>query len=770
MRVSLLVAIAISLATHASAAPPEPSGAHPRLLLDANLRAQWRAMGKLSSGPVVGAIRLCENARTSRDHDRALYQGSEWARVLQACLVAWAATNSKDDAATAIRFFTALLDDLDTIGDGRGGDTAVRRDLGYSIRFLGPYTALAYDWLHDQPLMTKELKARARERWAAWLAWYRQNGYRATSPGANYHAGYLIAATTIAIAQAGDAGAAGSALWQQVADQMWNQDMAAALSAEGVLAGGNWPEGWQYGPLSVAEYSLAARMMRAAGLEIPGIEPWLSSLLRHHVYSLSPSDGVYPGGDTESETATLAPHVLTLDAIALGDATPSDKRWARGELARLRLTDKDWFLYNALAAIGDKPTLAPRSAWPTWYVAANTGTLYARTRWDDAAIWFVSECSKTIDTDHRHPNAGNFALSRGRDDVIIDPTPYGSRSTLTSNAPTVTSAQMPPGYPPSQGWWSERTGYELVTQRASGVVVARCNYADQYKLEHRASDIAEAVRDFVLLPSSDGRDAALLVIDRARTGAADRGMHLRFRTPGKLALAGSVATASVGSTKLVVSSVTRSAAGTTAIATSHAKDCWKQGTPKGQCDAARVAVTDYRVQIPGPSPVGVHLLGVTGAGATPAAATSLAGTGWAGVRVTGVRDAVVVWRTRGNGTLAYSAPTGTHVVLDPPDSMVDVTAKPDGTGCAVRVTGGGKVQALPLVFALDSTCNVTLDAEAPAASAAGTRVPRTASRTPRAGCCGAEATPGSALAMALVVLALVLRRRSTSREPARSAR
>ncbi|HEY5920459.1 MAG TPA: hypothetical protein VIV11_02255, partial [Kofleriaceae bacterium] len=206
--------ISILLATSvAHAAPPEPKGPHPRMLLDHELRGQWKAMAKLSAGPVVGAIRQCEAARVSRDHDRALYQGSEWAKVLQACLVAWVATDSKDDAATAIKYFTALLDDLDRLGDGRGGDQAARRDQGYSIRNLAPYTALAYDWLHGHPLLTPELKARARQRWKAWLDWYREKGYRATSPGSNYHAGYLIAATTIAIAQAGDAGPDGAALW-----------------------------------------------------------------------------------------------------------------------------------------------------------------------------------------------------------------------------------------------------------------------------------------------------------------------------------------------------------------------------------------------------------------------------------------------------------------------------------------------------------------------------------------------------------------------------
>src|SRR5262245_11223383 len=100
------------------------------MLLDRDVRAQWKSMAKLSAGPVVGAIRLCEDARTSNRYDRALYQGSEWSRVLQACLVAWAATDDKEDAATAVKYFTALIDDRDTLGDGLGGDDSARRDHG----------------------------------------------------------------------------------------------------------------------------------------------------------------------------------------------------------------------------------------------------------------------------------------------------------------------------------------------------------------------------------------------------------------------------------------------------------------------------------------------------------------------------------------------------------------------------------------------------------------------------------------------------------------
>ncbi len=750
--------IVLLLAGVAGATPPEPTGPHPRMLLDKEVRAAWQEQAKAAHGPVVGAIALCNDARVTREHERAVYQGSEWAKVLQACLVAWAATDDKDHAATAIRYFTALLDDLDEIGDHKGGDAAASRDDGYAIRNLGPYTALAYDWLYDQ--LSPELRAHARARWKAWLALYLQKGYRPHTPGSNYHAGFLIASTAIAIAQAGEAGADGAALWRTVADEMWGKEMAVALSDDGVLLGGDWPEGWQYGPLAVASYALGARIAARAGIEVRGVPRWLGSVLKHHVYALSPADGLYAGGDTEDEMANVPPKVLEMDAIALGEASPDDKRWARGELSRLQLADKDYLLYDALAAIGDKPVLAPRAKWPTWYVSANTGTLYARTRWDDRAVWLVFECHATIDTDHRHPDAGNFVVSRGRDDVIVDPSPYGSQSTLTSNAPTVASGHLPHDYIPSQAFWSESTGLELVTQRASGVVAARCDYADQYKFQERKSDVPDAVRDLVMIPSDEGRDATVIVVDRASTTSEGRAMYLRFRTPAHLALSGETATGAVGSTKLVISSVARSG-GKAAIGVPSQKDCYKEGTVRGTCDAARFPVTDYRVEIAGPEPRAVHVITATGDKA-PAAAAPLSGDGWAGASITGPRNAVVVWRTGGSGALSYVAPRGaqvTHVILD---ARGAVTAKLDGDRCAVQVADGGKT---PAVVTLDDKCNVADDPEAAAASAVGTRPAAShggGARSMRSGCCGAQAAPGSSIAMTLVVLAMLISRRRRS--------
>jgi hypothetical protein len=763
-----LVVWGVLASAAARAAPPEPGGPHPRLLLDDELRAVWRPLARQPRGPVATAIRVCRDAGGAGKYEGALYQGAAWAKALQACLVAHVATGREEHARTAIRFFTALIDDLDKVGDKLGGDEAARRDHGYAIRNLGPYTALAYDWLHGHPAMTPELAARARQRWAAWLDWYRDHGYRARNPGTNYQAGYLAAATLIAIAQGGEAGEDGARLWRFVADELWAKDMAAALADGGILDGGDWPEGWQYGPLSVAHYALAARVARRAGIEIAGVDAWLASVLRRHVYGLSPGDRVHVGQDADIESTTIEPNPLTLAAIALGDAAPDDRRWARGELARLGIAEQEYLFYDALALAGDQPAPVPRASWPTWYAAAATATVFARTRWDDRAIWLVAECAPGLDVDHRQPKAGNFILSRGLDDAIVDPSPYGALSSLTSNAPTVTSGQLPEGYRPSQGAWGTKTGWDWTTQTGSGVVALRCDYSDQYRFQDRPSDVPDAIRDLVLVPSADGTDAALVVVDRASTGGKDRPLHLRFRAPAKLSLDGDVGTATVGprKTRLAIAGVHRTS-GTPELGVPPGRDCFQQGTPRGKCASARFPVTDYRVEIAGPEARAVHVIGATG-GAAPRA-TPIGGDAWSGVRLGGVRDAVVVWPHRPGASLEYRAPRGKllHVVLGAAETggKATVTARADGAECVVKVSAGGDLPGRPAIVLVDDACAVTADPEAARAVPGGTKppAPPRPGAAKRPGCCGAQASPGTPLAATAALGVLLLRRRRRRR-------
>lgn len=165
MKRSLLVALAVGLlgAGTARVAHAQPAR-HPRLFLDDALRATWKAQAKDKGSIVANAIAVCRGTDRPGDHEHAGYMGLEWAKYLQACLVAWAVSDDDDDARRAVRFHIAMIDDLDKMGDAKGGDKAANRDSGFSIRALGPYTAVAYDWLHDAPGMTEAVRARTRQR------------------------------------------------------------------------------------------------------------------------------------------------------------------------------------------------------------------------------------------------------------------------------------------------------------------------------------------------------------------------------------------------------------------------------------------------------------------------------------------------------------------------------------------------------------------------------------------------------------------------------
>ena len=766
-----LVVLMISAA--AVRAQPAPNGPHPRILLDDSLRAAWKKAAGDHDSYVHKAIEHCEDARRDpHEYDHDNYMRLDWSGHLQACLVAWVATGRDDDAQTAIRYFTAILDDFADVGDGKGGDDAVAHDDGFPIRAMGPFTAVAYDWLHDK--LPEPVRARARRRFKAWTDWYLAHGYRARDPGNNYHAGFVAAATLMAIAEAGEGGDDSDKLWRFVADEMWGKDMKAALADGGILDGGDWTEGWQYGPLSVAEYSLAARAAAKAGIATDGTARWLEQLLTRTVHGLEPDGRTFAVGDTEAEQPSIGVSPLPLAAVVYGDSTEHVAAQAKGELRRIGAYDKQFPFYLALVdarALPDE-TVA-RATWPTSYLAANSNVLYARTAWRDDAVWAAFVCNKDVDTDHHHPDAGNVAVSRGADEVIVDPSPYGTQSTLTSNAPTVVSNNMAEDYKPSQGFWSTATGYAFATLTRSGILAVRCDYADKYRWQDKPTDIKRALRDFVLVPWNGGVDASLVVIDRATT-ADGNDLYLRFRTPGTLVLEHGVARGKTGKSDLTIHRVWATG-GAPEVRHVAASDCFKAGTIRGKCDAARFAVDEYRTQVPGPAPEAVHVLDLGPAGdatisGDAAHVIALAPRGHDPARYVIVAD-------EPGDSFAYTIPKpgaagSEHVILDAPtaaDGTVGVTTAPSQSGCSITLSSSNgtlRVTAGPASIAVDAACNAT-DVAPRKAGAAPTIQPHPGKPGggPRrgGGCCGASATPGSSGAMALVVLAGLRRRRVAPR-------
>lgn len=714
-------AIVASFAGAASAAPPEPSGPHPRMLLDAKKRAVLKERARDPNSAISRAVRQCAKVGSNLQQEaKNLYMGLDWAAHATNCALAWHATGDAAHAKTAIHFFTALLDDWEHVGDGKGGDSAARHDSGYAIRALGVHTALVYDWLHDAPGMTPALLAKARQRFQAWSDWYYgpNGGYRFKDPGTNYHAGYLFAVTAMALAQGGEAGAAGAKLWRHVHDQVWEKEMRPAARPGALLDGGDWGEGWQYAPLAVASYSLAARAMMEQGVLLPELERWAEQLVYRDIHARTPNEkGMFVGGDTQNEAPNLPPNPWTLYGVIAGAAAEPAAAWARAETQRLGLKseDKSFLLFEVLAeARNVKPTAFPREKVPTFYAVKGTGTIYARSSWSPNAVWMAMQCTKTIEVDHLPPNAGNFVLTRGADDLVVDPSPYGSLSSLTSNAPTVESRELPPDYKPGQGFWSEKTRYAWAYQTESSIVVARCDYADQYKFQENPSDVPMAMRDVVLVPSGGG-DATVVVVDRAKTGGDAKNLFLRFRTTSALALDGRGASGKQGASSLAIRAVHQSS-GKAEVKIFTKGDCFKGDATRGNCRAARFPVNDYALTLRGPDPLAIHVLDAAAATATavPPVVTSVPGARLVSFERGKQSSTVVVADGSAREKLAYRARPGGHVVLDPPASSAgtsQVTAVLKDGQCDVTIVpaASGGLVARPLAIVLSERCDVKLD-------------------------------------------------------------
>ncbi len=700
----------------AVAAPPAPTGAHPRIFLDADTLAALKADAAKPSSATARAVAKCDDVIAHPDQWKSGgYEGLGFVEPLSACLIAYEVRGDAASAQSALVYFNALLDDYATVGDGAGGDMVVQHDTGYAMRSFGPYAAIAYDWLHGAPGVDDNLLAHARERFAAWTSWYDAMGYHNDQPGANYHAGYTFAESMIAIAEGGEAGSSGNALWAHVVDDIFGKQIAGAMMPGGVLDGGDWLEGWQYGPLSVAEYALSARALRDTGAPITGFSQWESSIAARTAYAMVPDkSAAYIGGDSETTTPHAPVEAMTLYAV-LADAAPDPARaWASQWIKDQQLADDSFPLVAAIAEAraSSAPMPFPSDA-STWYYAAGSRTLYARTGWGADAVWMVSPCDPRRVDDHIWNNAGDVVLSRGSDHLLVDPTPYGGFSTLSGNGPTVSSPQLPSEYQPGQGWWGtdSTVDFRWARQTMSGVVAARCDYAGQFRFQDAASDIPSATRDLILAPYTGG--AVLITVDDVTGAASDRPLLARFRSMAQFG-GGGPWTATVGASDLVVQLPFATGAPTPTTDTPAVGNC--DGAPRGDCPIGRFQVGEWALSVPATHPQAIAIADAVATGTQPTAATATSGTAWHGIELDrGGTHFAVIAVDAGASTVTYTAAPGTHVVVGAPagsTGRADVSAKANGSACDVTITphaGDGGFDAKPVVVKLDASCGATED-------------------------------------------------------------
>jgi MYXO-CTERM domain-containing protein len=749
-----------------AAVPPTPAGPHPRLFMSAAESAAYATAAKVKGTAAASLVASCQSAidKPTDVATRGGADGSNWPGTAVACAFAYRVTQTPAFLTAAIQYWNASLNDDQKIGDGLGcvagvdtnwqawmpGGAAptppilltVTHDTGYPMRWYGPYIALAYDWLHDAPGVDEALRTHTRTCLGAWVDYYTKSGYHHDEAGANYNAGYVIGKALTAIAFGGENGAASDRVWSETVTDLFGgllvgEGLAGAADPvgkpAGVLAGGDWGEGWQYGPLSVLEYAAAARAVESAGAPLPEMDAWASSLVVRYVHASVPKgDGVFnANGDLEADTIYPAANAGPLDAVLVGPSSDQAAAWAA--FVKQDQKVKGGGIWNAIAearAVTPADYRAQTPAPPLWYLARGTRTLFARTAWTADALWGVFASPPQVVSDHHHFSAGNVVFSRGADHLIVDPSNYGEPGTLETNAPTVDSPGITGSYAPSQTPWSQA---ELLWARGTtdAVFAARGDFAKGFMNNNGKSDIPYARRDWVMLPEGE-----MVLVDRAQTADAAHGLYvsLHANTAGALALQGATATGAVGASKVAIHGVVLGGAAP-ALSKPMVTDTYMY--PCGKCTNARFAVDLYSVKVPGPWAVAVHVVDALAAADAPAVVDSMnddaidpapkQNPGVVGASVfRGGKQSFVVAASAPGGvagaTLTYGVPgvsAGRHVVFDAPeqaDGQSQVTAAAAGDRCVVTITAGAGVAGHPAMFSVSSAadgCKVSADTDVP---------------------------------------------------------
>ncbi|HXX69850.1 MAG TPA: hypothetical protein VEK07_21900 [Polyangiaceae bacterium] len=295
---------------------------------------------------------------------------------------------------------------------------------GYGIRNYGVGMAVGYDWL--SPALDATTAAAVQASLEAWISWYDASGFINDEPIGNYFAGYLFAKGAAAIALQG-ADPSADTWWSDITTTMWPQLAGPAYGTW--LAGGGWPEGWEYGPLAtenIVGFEWAAStgksmtwwtdvpLARGEAQYIPMFS-WPSRMHMDDRGTIHAQPDLYPSASTEAMMATVLDQQQDpLAPIAHGAATDI--------LAHTNEQIPPWqkFLFWDPAAKTEDPSTLPVS-----YEAHGPDHVAMRSSWATSATWASFISGPYIDAPYsgeEYFDEGSLAIAASDTPVLVNAT------------------------------------------------------------------------------------------------------------------------------------------------------------------------------------------------------------------------------------------------------------------------------------------------------------------------------------------------------------
>jgi hypothetical protein len=547
--------------------------------------------------------------------------------------------------------------------------------------------------------MTPALKKHAMDRFVAWTRWFAQKGYNHDEPISNYYVGWFSTAAFASLAAAGEDDRAADL--RKLTATLWNDGIVPSYTK---LAGGDFPEGWQYGDNVLALLALYCDAERTAGSgkRIESQLPWLKETIAFRAHALTP-DGVhtFDNGDWQEHPPRAPLHGIEAVAMLLGDSDAEGKRAsALSSLAHKAIGEADeWKWFAALAAGSLKPGGDVRNG-ATSYYARGMATVLARTDGSTNAVWLAFASAPSL-SDHQHLDAGHFEIVRGKDWLVVDSGDYSAYSSMSHNTILVDDNNAIMAYAPNQGTWSDTAKIARFSDDGT-VLHATADYASAYNGSNSKEDgkrsVTRAERELVFVRGAATKEAAKVVVyDRMTVAKGSYPTTFVLHGGATPQMSGSLASIRVG----------KSAAYVTTLLPSAAPRLVREPTPPRKDrpfynNEPPENVRSMRLEVLSPGATTerrfLHAIDVRASSETaPPAAQIIAGDGVDGALVGD--DAFVFVSAAPQSTaapLAFKAPASARrivVVGLAPSQPYSASATKSGDVCAIAIAPGGSTNA-----------------------------------------------------------------------------
>src|ERR1019366_5886164 len=421
---------------------------------------------------------------------------------------------------------------------GSGGQPPSTDD-GYGIRNYGVGMAVGYDWL--RPALDATTKASVQAALDSWISWYDTSGFINTEPIGNYFAGYLFAKGAGAIALEGD-DANATTWWSDVTTHLWGQLAAPAYSPE--LAGGGWPEGWEYGPLAVRNvcgFLWAANTGKGM--------TWWNDVPAAHAEAEYIGQFAWPAPNhtddrgTIHSQAVLSPSASTAAMMATvmqqqGDALASTARGVANDI--VAVTSETIDLWQKFLFWDPGAATTASSSLPTSYLASGPGHVAMRSSWATDATWasFSSgPYTDAPDSGEQLFDQGGLAIATGDQPVLVNATgwlpqaagengesfvyddSWGSETRLLNNTFHVAGTIQGAIAPPQSTTHVERFEDGGSYVRARGAAIEQ--------MYTPSGTVTQFVRDVAYV-----RPGTFIVYDRTTSATAGTDQWMSWHVPG----------------------------------------------------------------------------------------------------------------------------------------------------------------------------------------------------------------------------------------------